>query len=90
MNESIFDEGLRDEVKQTVAAEIKAARAKGEHWTPYREFINATEAVGAARCYCQRPSKYVSYCATFPGRVVLCERHYKLELEAEQKESEEK
>jgi hypothetical protein len=83
MSEGIFDEGLHEKVKQTVAAEIKAARARGEYWTPFREFINPTEIVGAARCHCRRPSKYVSYCTSFTGRVVLCEHHYKFELKAE-------
>ena len=62
-----------------VAAEIEAARVRGEPWTGYRPFVSFEEQVGAMACGCRskRSSKrklsvVVSYATFLAGRTVLC------------------
>jgi len=70
-----------------IVKEIKDAKTKGDKYTNYRKFFDLSERIIAGRkCYCGKPSLYISYCVHGMGCCVLCPDCFKKEVKSERNE----
>lgn len=67
-----------------IAQEIKEARNQGIKYTNYRKFFDLSERIVAGqKCYCGKPSLYVSYCVHSLDCCVLCPVCFRKEIQSE-------